>query len=338
MTVAHTRPGDFDTVPVIDFAGMLGDDPKAKAAVAARLRDACANVGFFYLANHGIPQTLVDAMFAECPRFFGLPLEDKMRLHVRKSSTLLGYVTMKDENADPSVGQGDLHEAFDFASEEVVTDDGVLHADFRQAGNLWPDNLPGFRETMTRYSIAVRLLARRIFGAFALALDLPEDHFLPLTDRHMSLIRILYYPSQPGPLDERQLGTGAHTDHECFTILFQDRVQALQVKNKRGEWIDAPPIPGTFVVNIGDQMARWTNGLFQSTLHRVANLSGQARHSIPCFVGPNPDAVIEALPNCVGPDNPAKFEPIVAGKYVSDMIYHNFHLHDKPNPAKHRAV
>jgi isopenicillin N synthase-like dioxygenase len=338
MTDAADPRSDFDSIPVIDFGGMLNDDVTAKAEMAAKLRDACVNVGFFYLANHGIPKGLVDAVFGECPRFFGLPLEEKMRLHVRQSSTLLGYVGFKDENANPAIGKGDLHEAFDFTSEEVEVDGRLLHADFRRAGNLWPENLPGFHETMTRYSVAVRLLAQRIFGAFALAIGLPEDYFRPLTDRHMSLIRILHYPSTPGPLDERQLGTGAHTDHECFTILFQDEVQALQVKNRRGEWIDAPPIPGTFVVNIGDQMARWTNGLFQSTPHRVANLTGRARHSVPCFVGPNPDAVIEALPSCVSPDNPAKYPPIVAGEYVQTLIYHQFHDNQQLHPSKHQAA
>jgi isopenicillin N synthase-like dioxygenase len=333
-----TAAGDFDAVPVIDFAGMLGEDAAAKARVAAKLREACVNVGFFYLANHGIPQPLVNAMFAECPRFFGLPLEDKMRLHVKKSSTQMGYIAMKDENANPTIGQGDLHEAYDFASEAAAAGAETLPADYRVAGNLWPDTLPGFRDVMTEYSVAVRLLARRIFGAFALAIGLPEDYFGPMTDHHMSLIRILFYPPQPGPLDERTIGTGAHTDHECFTILFQDEVQALQIKNRRGEWIDAPPIPGTFVVNIGDQMARWTNGLFQSTPHRVANLSGRARHSIPCFVGPNPEAVIEALPSCVSPDNPAKYPPIVAGEYVSTLIYHQFHGNQQRHPSKHLAA
>lgn len=339
LTADPDRVGDFDSLPIIDFSGMLGDDPVAKAEVAARLREACVNVGFFYLKNHGIPQDLVERMFAQCPRFFGLPLEEKMAMHVKNSPTLLGYVAMGDEKGDPAAGgTGDLHEAFDFTSEETVVGGQVLPADFRHHGNVWPGSLPGFRETMTEYSIAVRLLARRIFGAFALALGLPESYFEPLTDRHMSLIRILFYPPQDGPFDETRIGNGAHSDHECFTILFQDSVQALQVRNRRGEWVDAPPLPGTFVVNIGDQMARWTNGLFQSTMHRVFNMSGRERHSIPCFVGPNPDAVIEALPSCVGPDNPPKYPPIVAGEYVSTLIYHNFHQNEQPHPSKHKAA
>jgi isopenicillin N synthase-like dioxygenase len=332
--------GDFDSVPVIDFSGMLSDDPAARARVALALREACITVGFFYIQGHGVPQALIDGAFAQCPRFFGLPIDEKMRLHVKTSSHLMGYVTLRDENANPTVGQGDLHEAFDFASEDAPLDGDFLAGDIRQPGNLWPDGLPGFRDALTRYSIALRLLARRMYAAFALALELPEDYFVPMSDRPMSLIRILHYPSQPGPFDERNIGTGAHTDHECFTILAQDEVPALQVRNRRGQWIDAPRIPGAFVVNVGDQMARWTNGLFASTLHRVANLSGRARHSIPCFVGANPDAVIEALPSCIGPGNPARYEPVIAGEYVSSLIYHNFHNNREAHPSKireHRA-
>lgn len=325
---------DFDSVPVIDFGGMLGDDPAEKEAVAMALRDAASNVGFFYIRNHGVPQALIDAMFAEAPRFFGLPLDEKMAMHVKKSSTMLGYVAMKDENANQLVGTGDLHEAFDFASEDVVDDGELLAGDVRAPGNFRPKDLPGFEDTLRRYSIVMRRLARKMFSAFALALDLPEDYFRPMTDRPMSLVRMLYYPAQPGPFDETRMGTGAHTDHECFTILAQDSVQALQVRNHSGQWIDAPRIPGAYVVNIGDQMARWTNGFFASTYHRVANLSGQARYSIPCFVGANPDAVIQALPSCTGPDNPPKFEPVIAGDYVSTLIYHQFYDNAAPHPIK----
>jgi isopenicillin N synthase-like dioxygenase len=339
MTEATISPpenlGNFESVPVIDFAGMLRGDARSKAKVAEALREACTTVGFFYIVNHGIPQVLVAEMFAQGRRFFREPLEDKMLLHVKKSPHLLGYIGMLDENANPAVSKGgDYHEAFDFVPPDLRVDDNLMPGDYRNVGNLWPPNLPGFQNVMMDYSVAVKRLSRRMFGAFALALDLPENYFLEMTHTAMTLIRLLNYPSQPGPLDESRLGTGAHTDHECFTILAQDDVQALQVRNRRGDWIDAPPVPGSFVVNIGDQMARWTNGLFSSTMHRVANLSGRARQSIPCFVGANADAVVQALPSCVSADNPAKYPPVVAGEYVSTLIYHNFYDQNKPHPLK----
>jgi isopenicillin N synthase-like dioxygenase len=328
------RGGDFESVPLIDFGGMNSGDASTKRRVAAELRRACTDVGFFYIANHGVPATLVKLMFEQCPRLFGLPLEDKLSLHVKKSSHLLGYVGLRDENANPGVGKGDLHEAYDFVAEDVQVDGEQLIGDYRKVGNQWPRQLPGFHAVMTDYSIAIRRLARNLFRAFALALDLPEEHFGPICDRPMALIRLLYYPTQPGPFNEANMGTGAHTDHECFTILCQDDVPALQVKNRMGQWISAPPIPGTFVVNIGDLMARWTNGIFASTPHRVANLSGRTRHSIPAFFAANADAMIEALPTCVSADNPAKYPPVLAGEYSSTLIYHNLNAQSAPHPLK----
>jgi isopenicillin N synthase-like dioxygenase len=333
MSLGDPR-SDFDSVPVIDFAGMLGSDPAEKAKVAAALGDACSNIGFFYIMNHGIPQTLIDRVFAESERFFRIPSEDKIAVHVKKSPNLVGYVGMGEENADPAVSKGDVHEGFDFIAEDVHSTFGFMEGDFRKTGNQWPANLPGFREVMTEYSIAVRLLVRRLFAAFALGLDLPEDYFVPMSDRPMALTRMMYYPSQSGPLDLAHMGVGAHSDHECFTILAQDSVPALQVRNRRGQWIDAPPIHGTFVVNIGDLMARWTNGAFASTFHRVYNATGRARYSVPTFVGANADTVIRVLPSCVSDENPPKYEPIVAGEYVTQLIYHNIHGHTAPHPAK----
>jgi isopenicillin N synthase-like dioxygenase len=325
---------DFDSVPLIDFSGFLEGTPAGKAHVAAALRDACINVGFFYIANHGVPQELVDAMFALQPRLFDLAVEDKMRWHVKKSPQLLGYIAMRDENADPAKGKGgDLHEAYDFVPEDARVAQGFLAGDFRMAGNLWPD-VPGFKDLADRYGIEMRLLARRLFTAFALALNLPEDCFSKVASSPMVLIRMLHYPTQSGPFSEETIGTGAHTDHECFTILCQDHIKALQVRNRRGEWIDAPPIRGTFVINIGDLMARWTNGIFASTYHRVSNLSGHARYSLPCFVGANADARIEALPSCVSAARPARYPPVIAGEYVSNAIYHSFNDKTAVNPIK----
>jgi isopenicillin N synthase-like dioxygenase len=327
---------DFDAVPLIDFGAMLDGGMRSKASVAEEIRQACTNVGFFYIANHGVPLDLLAATFAQIERLFAMSFEDKVKLHVKKSSHLLGYVGLRDENANPLIGKGDLHEAFDFVADDAYSGADFLEGDPRKVGNQWPANLPGFREVMTQYSVAIRLLARRLFSAFALALDLPEAYFAPMSDKPMTLIRMLYYPSQPGPFNEAHLGTGAHTDHECFTVLCQDDVPALQVKNRRGEWIDAPRIPGTFVVNIGDLMARWTNGMFASTPHRVANLSGRARYSLPAFFATNADAIIEALPTCVSADNPPMYAPVVAGEYSSTLIYHHLNAHKEPHPLKNQ--
>jgi isopenicillin N synthase-like dioxygenase len=328
---------NFDHIPMIDLAGMHEDDPVAKARIAVDLRKACAEVGFFYIINHGVPDQLVSKVFFQGRRLFDCPLEKKMQIHVKKSPHQLGYVANGDENANPLVGKADLHEAFDFVIEDMKVGSQLWKGDFRKVGNQWPTDLPGFRDLLTEYAVAMKRLARLLFHAFALALQLPEGYFDALSDTPMALVRVLFYPTQPGPFDETRMGNGAHTDHECFTILRQDDVQALQVRNRSGEWIDAPPIPGSYVVNIGDLMARWTNGAFASTYHRVANLSGRSRYSIPCFVGPNADTLVEALPTCVGPGNPAKYPPVRAGEYVSTLIYHNFYNNQEQHPLKKAA-
>ncbi|HEX3984115.1 MAG TPA: 2OG-Fe(II) oxygenase family protein, partial [Acidisoma sp.] len=175
-------------------------------------------------------------------------------------------------------------------------------------------------EQVEAYYRAMHELGRRLFGAFALALDLPEEYFAPLTNKPTAIMRLLSYPSQDGPIDPQQIGIGAHSDYECFTILCQETVPALQVRNQQGAWIDAPPIRGTFVINIGDQMARWTNDLFASTVHRAMNTSGRSRFSIPCFIGSNYDTLIEALPGTVAADRPAKYPPVLAGDYVQGRL------------------
>jgi len=328
---------DFDHIPVIDLAPMHADDPAAQADVATALRKACAEVGFFYITNHGVTEDLIAKVFSNGRALFDCPLEKKMQIHVKRSSHQLGYVANGDENANPLVGKADLHEAFDFVVEDMEVDSQTWQGDFRKVGNQWPGDLSGFRATLTEYAIAMKRLARLLFQAFALALELPADYFDAMTDTPMALVRVLFYPTQAGPFDETRMGNGAHTDHECFTILRQDDVQALQVRNRSGEWIDAPPIPGSYVVNIGDLMARWTNGAFASTYHRVANLSGRSRYSIPCFIGPNADALIEALPTCTGPDNPPKYSPVRAGEYISTLIYHNFYNNQEQHPLKKAA-
>lgn len=309
----------FDAIPIIDFAPMLGEDAAAKHKLAAELRVACTEIGFFYIKNHGVAQDLIDRTFAECPRFFGLPLDEKMRIHVRGSVNNSGYTPLLEENTDPTA-KGDLHEAFDIAHELPESDpDRAAHPN-HYGPNQWPPGLPGFQVQLEAYYAAMLDLGQRLFGAFALALDLPEDYFRALADKPTAIMRIISYPSQDGPIDPKQIGIGAHSDYECFTILCQETVPALQVRNTDGNWIDAPPIRGTFVINIGDQMARWTNDLFASTLHRALNTSGRARYSIPCFVGSNFDTLIAALPGTVTADRPAKYPPVLAGDYVQGRL------------------
>jgi isopenicillin N synthase-like dioxygenase len=309
------KPIPFDAIPVIDFAAMQSDDEVARRAVAEQVCQACTQVGFFYVKHHGVPQSVIEEAFAQARRFFALPHQAKMKIHISQSPNHRGYVPLLEENTDPTAN-GDLHEAIDFALNVPADDPDVLAGKTLYGPNVYPDDLPGFRQAIDRYYWELYQLGQRIFCAFALALDLPEAFFADKITKPMAQLRLLRYPAQTGVINETQLGTGAHSDYECFTILAQDDVGGLQVLNSAAEWIAAVPIPGTFVVNIGDQMARWTNDLFSSTIHRAINSTDRKRFSIPYFFGPNYDTVIDALPSCVDPTHPAKYDPVTSGEYI----------------------
>lgn len=180
--------------------------------------------------------------------------------------------------------------------------------------NVWP-SIPGFRDAVASYYGDVLGLARTMIQLFAEVLHLPPNFFDPVVSTPGAMGRLIHYPPQPAS-EPDALGIGAHTDIECFTILCQGTVPALQILNVEGEWIQAPPIPGTFVVNIGDMLARWTNDRFVSTVHRVWNTTGLERYSIPFFFGVNYDATIKTLETCLAEGETSKYEPVLAGDYV----------------------
>jgi len=301
----------FTSIPIVDLAGVIhfesaqSDD---KIKVAREISAACANVGFFYIKNHEVPQSAIDAAFSAGREFFDLPEQEKMKIDLNKSAAFRGYNAVLAENVDPT-NRGDLHEGFNMGPDSQETDISMTGI------NVWPD-LPGFKENVMPYYESVVSLGLVLFKLFALALELPENFFDDKTKNSAAIMRLLHYPPQDGYVDDRVIGIGAHSDYECFTILRQDEVPALQVLNSKQQWIDAPPIPDTFVVNIGDQFARWTNDVFKSTTHRVINRSGVRRYSSPLFFGTDYDVLIEALPTCVSPEHPAKYSPVKAGDYV----------------------
>ena len=323
-------------IPVIDFAPFLTGNLSTRKAVARQIGSACRNIGFFYLSNHGIAPALMERTFAESKRFFDQPLEAKMSIDIEQSPCHRGYFKMGGENLDPAkqTETGDLKEGVKIGR-DLAADHPMVKAGLPLHGpNLWPNNLPGWQGAMQSYFDALNGLGRQIMHAFALSLDLDECHFdRDLTDP-MATLGPLHYPPQQGTITEKQIGAGAHTDFGCLTILAQDMKGGLQVKNAAGVWIDAPPLPDTFVINIGDMMARWTNDLFASTQHRVVNVSGAERYSIPFFFDPNFQAKVEALPSCTGPERPPRFAPTTSGQHLLDMINATFDYHrDKAGSA-----
>ncbi|TFK48795.1 Clavaminate synthase-like protein [Heliocybe sulcata] len=306
--VANKADPSFSRIPIIDLQNISTADPTLKQELSEKIRDACMNVGFFYVKNHGIPVATLENALAESKNFFALPLETKMEIDMRKTPNFKGYNPLFSSNNDPN-GLKDMHEGFEFGWEEMApqerdekrAEDGVM-----AGSNVWPpkEDAPAFREAVLSYYHAAVNLGKLLFPLFARALDLPETFFDDKTKNSAALMRVLHYPPQTPDVDEK-------TDPP---------IQSLQVLNASKQWIDAPPIPGTLVVNLGDQFARWTNDIFKSTVHRAANKSGAERYSIPLFFGTDYDVRLEPIESCVSAERPPKYEIITAGEYVKERL------------------
>lgn len=301
-----SKPTSFSEIPLIDIAKLLdGSDPQA---VAAQIRDACENVGFMYIKNHGVPKALIERMYAVTQAFFDLPLEAKEKLNIIHSGpTLRGYIPFYGENVDPK-NTRDFKECFDYGQ------DGSEVSPFFGA-NLMPEEMPEFKQQCEDYHAAMLSLARQLISAVALSLDLPANYFEKLQRKPITIQRILHYPPQQGAISQEEIGVGAHTDYGFLTILSQDQVGGLQVRNRDGDWVSAPPLEDTFIVNIGDLVQTFTNDRYMSTMHRVINTSGVERYSIPFFIDLDFDAVVEPVPTCVSTENPAKYAPYTCGQH-----------------------
>jgi isopenicillin N synthase-like dioxygenase len=315
-------------VPVIDFAPFREGSAEGKTRVADAIRAACESTGFFYLSAHSVaPATIADA-FAASRRFFAGPIAErlKVKLVIGKNR---GYQPLGSRIYAEKADAPDLNESFKYQHEFASDDPDILDGSRVHALNQWPD-LPDFRAPLLAYYDAMERLSDDLLRAFSLALDLREDYFLAFYRKPLTQINLIHYPPHPPVTAERQFGLRPHADTTAFTILAQGGVEGLQVEH-RGGWIEVPPIPGTFVINIGDMMARWTNDRFASTPHRVINRSGQERYSIPFFAIPDFDAVVECLPSCHGPGNPAKYPPLRVGDF---MINSNATDWNKDGPLK----
>lgn len=306
-------------IPIISLAR---DD----AAVAADIRAACMAHGFFYVADHGVPEDLVAAQFAWAARFFALPEAEKAALDLRNSPARRGWEGIGAQTLDLSA-QPDRKESF-YCGPDYPDDHPYIRAGLTNyGGNQWPA-LPGFREQMTAYMAATTALAERLMRALALSLSLPPGYFDRTMADPMLTLRMIRYPPHPADAAADVFGAGAHTDWGAITILAQDDLGGLEVQAADGSWMPATPIPGTFVVNLGDMIPRWTNGLYRSNMHRVinANPSGRDRYSIPLFYSPNYHARIEAVPGSVPPGEAPRFAPCTAGEHLSEMYRKTYGL------------
>jgi isopenicillin N synthase-like dioxygenase len=288
----HARAVDRAALPMIDLAAP--DHPD-------RLRAACVAHGFFYVVGHGVPVAMTSAVVAEAGRLFALAEDEKQRI-AKSSLNGRGFARLGGRALDGG-GRAAVKQEF-YVGRERPTDDPDR--------NRWPAGLPGFRERMLDYVEAMHALADRLMGALALSLGLPEDHFAAFCDRPIAALRLVRYPPEGAE-------AGAHTDFGALTILLQDDAGGLQVFDlATGGWIDATPIAGAFIVNLGDLMERWTNKRYRSTRHRVVHRPGAARISAPFFFSGAPDHPIEPLPSCLAAGDVPAFEPTTPARHLEE--------------------
>jgi isopenicillin N synthase-like dioxygenase len=278
---------NFGKIPVIEIAALRSDDPAKRMLCAKRIGRVCREVGFFYIVDHGVDRRLVAQTFAAAAAFFALPTEVKMRM--RESRPFCGYLSLGGEMTNPSAGP-DRREAFGISLDSPATASRFRAGKPLRRQDQWLVSPPGFGSVLTTYYKSLCELGTLISRGFALALDLPEDFFARRLKGPTANLRIIHYPTnrQLAPQAAAQnSGCGAHTDNGYLTILAQDNEGGLQVRNPAGRWIDAPPIEGSFVCNIGNVMARLTNNVMRPTPHRVVHRSSNSRYSISFIFHPD---------------------------------------------------
>jgi len=273
-------------IPVINF-----DDPFYK--IASEVNFAASTSGFFYVVNHGVSADLQAEMFAMSKQFFDLPHESKAALSTSSDSPKRGYFAFEREHLnfeeDIPNYKGDYKEGFDMGY-----DSSASKAFFGSRQFPSEELVPGFQDASERYMSAMRQYTGKLMQVFAAALGLPPSHFDQHITDPLSTLRLLHYRNQEKDFDI-QRGCAAHTDYGTCTALLQDEVGGLQIRLEDGSWRDVVPIPGSYVTNLGDMLQLWSAGRWRSTVHRVVNVSGSDRYSIPFFFNPNGETIINPL-------------------------------------------
>ena len=309
-----TMLGGSRDIPVIALSGLRSGNRADLARIGAEIGRAARGLGFFSVAEHGVPQDLIDTVFAQSRTFFALPAERKEALSVANSASYRGYVRYGEEKLEPGLA-GDIKECFNAGPDLAADDPDVLAGKPFHAVNQWPD-LPGFGLALRAFHASALELVVLLHRAIAVDLAIDEYYFDRYFTHAVGIVRLLHYPPHPGTFDGSVYGAGAHTDYGNLTLLAQDATGGLEVRTRNGDWTPVPPAAGTFVCNIGDCLMRWTNDVYVSNAHRVVNRSGRERYSIAYFGDPNADALVACLPSCMPAGEAPKYAPIAYADYL----------------------
>ena len=293
--------GDFAKLPIIDVGPLVcGTGDRLDAA--AKIARACRESGFFYIIGHGVNEQLQQRLEDLSRTFFAQDPDAKLDIRMEKGGRAWrGYFPIGGELTS---GRPDRKEGLYFGAELTVDHPLVTSGTPMHGPNLFPENIPLFRETILEYLTAMTGLGHALMEGLGLGLGLNEDYFAErYTNDPLILFRVFNYPPRPASIiDQSTWGVGEHTDYGLLTILRQDRTGGLEVKSKSG-WIEAEPIPGSFVCNIGDMLDRMTGGLYRSTAHRVKSPSERDRLSFPFFFDPNFNAEVRSIEVNATPDD-----------------------------------
>ncbi|MBT5413472.1 MAG: isopenicillin N synthase family oxygenase [Rhodospirillaceae bacterium] len=309
----------FEALPVIDAGALRGPDGPARDAAVAVLGQAAREIGFFYIADHGVSPTHIAGFFDAMRAFFALPEEEKRRTAFGREGKRMGYMAFGQQRTDDDA-EGDLVEGYEIGLDLPADDPD---ADFPFYGPTpWPAEPAGFREAMLGYMDEMRPLGEAVLRALAEGLGLGADAFNPFLEKPILLLSPRRYPPQAGHITRKRLGVGAHTDYGFLTFVLQDAVGGLQVLGADGQWIEAMPLEGSFVCNIGELLENATGGTLRATTHRVINDSGRERYSCPFFFNPSRHARVAPLPALAGAEAVARYAPVEVGlHYEARMRY-----------------
>jgi len=309
------------------------DDPDRDRAVRS-LRDACVNHGFFYLEGHGIAPSFLEQVMAQSKALFDLPLESKMK--VKDTVLNRGYTAFEEETLNPEVQtKGDTKEGF-YIGVDVPADSPHYNPAKLKGPQPWPSSetcgcfeCEVFQTTMQQYFEEASSVGFRLVQLLALAIGVDEHYFDDAFQDAMAVLRLLHYAKEESRPEDGVYACGAHSDYGMITLLLTDLNPGLQIYTKDEEWIDVPPRPKAYVVNLGDMLERWTNGLFRSTKHRVLTSAESERYSIPFFYEPAFDTEVTCIDVCCSEDNPAKWKPTTSGQHLLDK-YKQTHADFEP--------
>jgi isopenicillin N synthase-like dioxygenase len=315
VSYASATRTDVSTIPLIDIGPLRSDDRAAIAVVAQSLLAAAEGIGFFYIQNHTVPQALVEQVFALSRRFFALAAAEKESVRINRSHR--GFLAVGAARMYEGA-RVDLKESFIWGPELGLGDPDVAAGKALMGPNQWPSALPEMAPTLLTYADAVMDCGRALLRGFAVSLGLDPDFFRGPFAKPLTRCSLIYYPPQSPDSGIEQFGVAPHTDYGGLTLLSQDDTGGLQVCTRSGIWVTAPPIAGSFVVNIGDLMARWSNDRFVSTPHRVVNSSGRPRYSVGVFFDPAFDTVID--PRELRPGVPPLYSPVTCGEYIVSRL------------------